>query len=307
MDNKPKNLILGVAVDYGFEDLRPFLVSLRNVGYQGDLVLFVSGLGRRTLASLRKLGARTIPVKLQYPYLRDIRAYGTLPVAHAGGMPPNCARYIMYYLYLLEHGGAYDRVLITDVRDVIFQRDPFDFPFQRGLYCFLEDRSQTIASEPHNAGWLVDAGGETTLRELGGNVISCSGVTVGDTASILGYLERMNVMLLRIRPQWGTDQGVHNYLIYTRALPNLMLVKNETGPVLTLGLVTEPRLDAAGRLVNRDGSIPNVVHQYDRHDVLNRRWHSAVYIRWRAWRTCIRGFLARQRLVARLYAYLKYF
>jgi hypothetical protein len=45
---------------------------------------------------------------------------------------------LFYYLFLVKRKGIYGRIFLTDVRDVIFQEDPFRYASGQALYVFLE-------------------------------------------------------------------------------------------------------------------------------------------------------------------------
>ena len=158
--------------------------------------------------------------------------------------------------------------MLSDVRDVIFQRDPFDFEFADSLCVFLEDDREVMKDCPHNSAWLKTAYGEKTLLELGDNVASCSGVTIGTTAEVMNYLELMVDQMLRLKfHASGMDQGVHNYLLYEEKIENVRLFPNRRGPVFTMGKTVDlpTRFDAEGFVVNENGTVPHVLHQYERH------------------------------------------
>ncbi len=53
-------------------------------------------------------------------------------------------RFILYYEFLAEHRGEFENVLLTDSRDIFFQRDPFADNLGPGLHCFLESHTQFI-------------------------------------------------------------------------------------------------------------------------------------------------------------------
>jgi hypothetical protein len=179
-----------------------------------------------------------------------------------------CLRYPLYYLYLARNRDKYANVMLTDVRDVIFQRDPFDFEIADEICFFLEDDRQVIKDCPHNSEWLRSGFGDDTLRELGDEVVSCAGVTIGSYAAIMEYLELMVDHLLRLKFH-HIDQGVHNYLIYKRKLKKFRLFRNELGPVFTMGKTVDlpAKFDSQGFVLNKDGSVAHVLHQYDRHIV----------------------------------------
>lgn len=188
-----------------------------------------------------------------------------------------CSRYFFYLSFVTAHASRYDRVLLTDARDVIFQADPFSWPHESPQEFFLEHRTETVASQWGNALWVRNAYGEEMLSRIGAHRVSCSGVTFGTTAGVLAYLRAMTDELALTTPRIsgfpGYDQGIHNRLIWTGAFPQAAILENHTGPVLTMhGAPTEEfPLDAAGRVYDREGRLVPVLHQYDRHESLRDR------------------------------------
>ncbi|XXJ20542.1 hypothetical protein ACR42D_13605 [Desulfovibrio caledoniensis] len=246
-----KHLILGLAAGYHYGDVRPFLASLDRGAYAGDLVFFVSET-TRDLGRMRGHGAELLPMD-QAPGLEDV--------------PCNGLRYFLYLDYLRTCGQTYDRILISDVRDVIFQGDPFAFPWPDGISCTLEDPSAAVGSCPFNARWVRDHLGEAALKAIADRPVSCSGTTVADHGSMLAYLEKMTERLLPPTTgecMAGYDQGVHNHLVHTGGLDGLTLYDND-GPILTLAQTRgEPTVNGHGEILNRAGRVPGLVHQYDR-------------------------------------------
>lgn len=223
-----KTLILGLAAGYHYGDVRPFLASLDRVAYAGDLVFFVSET-TRDLDRMNEHPATLVPVT---------RAPGLEAV------PYNGLRYFLYRDWLASCGRTYDRILISDVRDVVFQLDPFAFNWPDGVNCTLEDRGATVGSCPFNAHWVREHLGEAALAEIADKPISCSGTTVADHASMLSYLD---LMIDRLVPPTtgermaGFDQGIHNHLIHTNRIKNLTLHDN-ADPILTLAQTRGNRL-----------------------------------------------------------------
>lgn len=251
-------LILGLAAGYHYGDVRPFLVSLERTGYTGETVLFVSG---TTRGLDRMRGHRARIIKIKRP-------------AKLENVPYNGLRYFLYRDYLESVSQNYGRILISDVRDVIFQRDPFTYPWPAGLNATLEDRRVTVASCPFNARWVREHLGADALAAIGHNPVSCSGTTVGDHGAMLDYLEKM---IGRLYPPTtgermaGYDQGVHNMLIHAGKLAHVTLHDN-SGPILTLAQTKdEPRVDADGLVLNEADEPVHMVHQYDRKPNLFRR------------------------------------
>ncbi|MHA1299680.1 MAG: hypothetical protein ACTSO9_09615 [Candidatus Helarchaeota archaeon] len=271
MKNTKKNLILGVAKGYNYDEIKPFIISLKNSGFEGDLCLFVSNINMKTYKSLIKQGVKLVSFTDEFPFIPNISDIKRiLPNISFNKMDVDCSRYIMYYIYLFIHGKKYSNVMLTDVRDVAFQRDPFDFKHINGLCCFLEDKHMKINKCGVNSGWIKHAFGEKILEEIGHNYISCSGVTIGETSRVMKYLKQMIDWFTQIKLIRGIDQGIHNYLIYTNQLDEIKLFENEEGPVYTVGHKRKNtfRFNKEGLLINDSGMVINVLHQYDRHDVL---------------------------------------
>ncbi|QGY38695.1 hypothetical protein GM415_00580 [Pseudodesulfovibrio cashew] len=243
--------IFGLAAGYHYGDVRPFLLSLEKSGYTGECVLFVSET-TRDLERMGGHGATLVPFE---------RSSG---LAH---LPINALRYFLYLDFLRAFPGEYGRVLITDVRDVIFQRDPLSFDWTEGLNVTLEDRRMTLGACPYNSHWIRSHLGEEALQSVSHAPISCSGTTVGGHQAMLGYLEAMTSLLVPFaegEQKAGYDQGVHNYLIHTGRIPDLTLHDN-AGPILTLGYTEgEPPYDSRGYVLNELGERAHLVHQYDR-------------------------------------------
>jgi hypothetical protein len=170
-----------------------------------------------------------------------------------------------HYLKILEENQDADPVMLTDVRDVAFQADPFAQPIT-GLEIALEDESVRVGQDVFNTRWLTDLYGPDFVRRTAGRVIACSGTTFGRRGAMLEYLRQMIADISRRRrPMGPRDQGVHNALVLSGRLPEARLVGNGHGRVLTMGAMSRLLVDAEGLLLNADGTVPAVVHQWDRH------------------------------------------
>lgn len=248
-------LILGLAAGYHYGDVRPFLLSLQQSGCQAQLVLFTSPTTRDS-DRMATRGATIIPCQ-RPPELAHI--------------PANAWRFFLYRDYLQKRSAAFRRILLTDVRDVIFQADPFSLLWPEGYSLFQEDSAICLGRCEHTAHWIKGHLGSDTLQELAPFPLLCSGTTIADSASMLRYLDLMTARLLPFTPaprMAGYDQGVHNLLARRGLLAPLHVFDNH-GPVLTLGHKREPpALDAAGLVLNESGEPAVLVHQYDRHPEL---------------------------------------
>ncbi len=251
----PPTLILGLAAGYHYGDVRPFLASLERVGYAGEVVLFVSPT-TRDLPRMAAHGARIESFERPAEF------------AH---VPYNAWRFFLYRDFLAHSEGEYARILLTDVRDVIFQREPFAHPWPEGLSVTLEDRRMTVGACEHMRRWTEAHLGGEALTRLADRPIACSGTSVGGLTAVRDYLDAMCARLLPFTPGprlAGYDQAVHNLLVHEGRLAGVNVVDN-SGPVLTLGYVLgEPERDAEGQVLAASGRPAHIVHQYDRKPAL---------------------------------------
>ncbi|MHA1381096.1 MAG: hypothetical protein ACTSRG_22235 [Candidatus Helarchaeota archaeon] len=276
-----KNLILGLVKGYDYNIIKPFILSLKKTGFKGDVCFFISELDKHTIDSLRKHRIHLIPFKDEYPFLSNVSYAGDLlPEYSAKKMLPNCSRYIMYYLFMLKNKEKYSKVFLIDVRDVIFQRDPFDFKNNKGLCCFLEEKQITIKNNRWNAVRIKKAFGRDVYEKIADKNIVCSGVTMGETKNIMDYLMKMTKILTQKEATLNIDQAVHNYLIYTNQLRDVILFENEKGPVLNLSVKMKGtiRFNKEGFIIDQEENIINIIHQYDRHIELVKKIYKEYHV-----------------------------
>ncbi|HSH95528.1 MAG TPA: hypothetical protein VK968_15400, partial [Roseimicrobium sp.] len=162
-------------------------------------------------------------------------------------------------------------VMLTDVRDVLFQKAPFDFDLKDRVLAFNESRAISLDNCRDYRTWIASAYGDSALKEFEGKRISCCGITLGSFEGMSEYLDLMADGMITNSTRepylFGLDSAVHNHLILRGKIPGLRVMENLEGPVLTMGGMSrnECLLDDAGRLVNRDRSVIPIIHQYDRH------------------------------------------
>ncbi|MDR0362051.1 MAG: hypothetical protein LBJ46_05120 [Planctomycetota bacterium] len=252
------NLILGTSSNYDIPNLRAFALSMKK-HCDADAVLLVDKTPRNVLTWLGRQGVVT----------REF----SIP-----NMPPHQARFFGYHEFLSRHE-RYERIFITDVRDVIAQGDLFSSPhLEPGLHVFREDPRLPLGGDKLVSDWIRLWYGEEWHGRLAEKTIICSGTTFGDRASMLCYLD---TMLAEFRAKHRenekfkrefSDQGPHNKLAYSGELAeNLerigmkLHIRHNGEAVLTAGLRDTFTIVQPGVVVNDDGSIPEIVHQYDRH------------------------------------------
>ena len=248
-----KNLILGAIKDYGWYDIEPFFRSWRENCPHADIALFADNILPWTLSQLKT-----------FPNVTIISApcNDTLVVD---------ARWTFYRQYLEENAERYSGVFLTDIRDVIFQGDPFSKGELYPSYFEYATEDVSIESTPaSNALWIRKFFGDSAYHALKDKSVICAGTICGTVTAILIFLKKMEELLAR-STFWGADQASMNYLVHNHLLPLKNLVESNTfsGDILTLSGLPDAEV-SEGNVLSRNRSVPSVVHQYDRHKELVR-------------------------------------
>lgn len=289
--------VIGLAVGYDLNVLRLFVGSLRNTGYCGHILLGVApDVSNSILEYLHRQQVTVHRLKwtpCEYRYnLESIvcaQPYSNLKI--------RWGRFPLARDWLHQCRDCTGPVLVTDVRDVLFQKDPFDGVLVDSLQLFAEHPYQTTLHK------LVKKPIRRCKHMKLNEPMLCSGTTVGTREAILTYLDVMHHELVewasqedcRLINREGGDQAVHNYIYYTGKLPSStnVIPFRSSGVVNTVavwGKLLEEQLrnrtdlkwenmsdynvtDSQGYFLESDGSRSRTVHQFD-------RFHWAGYETW---------------------------
>jgi GT2 family glycosyltransferase len=250
-------LILGAIRGETLERLAPFLASLRATGFPGDVVLCDFGCPEATREALAREGVAL--ERLPDARLADERLF-----------PFAAARILAAREVVRANRGGWDRILVADVRDLVFQADPFAADTGPGLASFLEDEGATLGREPELAAWIAERWDPEEAARLSGCPVASCAAASGSRAAVLDWLEKLSAEILAsraIRPlRPAAAQAIHNRLLWSRALDDVTVFPNGGGNVLSLARADprEVRLDDAGRVLNADGTLPALLHRADR-------------------------------------------
>jgi hypothetical protein len=278
-----RDLILTTVHRIRFPAIEPFFRSLERTSFSGDVVVFCSAVDHKSLRQIEACGAKVVSFFFPGEHVvnRAARPWWIWKRVFASGISKRSKerlahavfhlfyrRHLLYLDFLREHGNDYDKVFLTDCRDVFFQADPFDWEQVSGLHVFLEEASHKIGLCPHNSRWIRNLFGEEALRLLASETVSCAGTVFGDVPGMVDYLGRMvsqTMGVTSLRAADG-DQGVHNYLVRKGVFPKITIHENRRGPVMTLGplRMSSLRFNPDGYVLNEIGAIVPVLHQYDR-------------------------------------------
>lgn len=284
MSGTSKNLVIGAVKGYSFSQLRAFVLSLKQSGFTGDLCLIYYDLSPGTLQELKKHDVVLVP--MQYRGNGALNSWSRFwklikPVMSILGnsepgrfimkyiTPLQTSRFYGYKDFLEKNRTKYKNVLVTDVRDVIFQDDPFRRFKASKVQCYEEDRDLSEDTR-FNLPWIRALFGDREADSFKNARIICSGTIMGPVDEMITYISQMEKLLTRAFDigVGGSDQGLHNYLLRTQR-HNADIVTNGSGEVLTVfedNIHRYPVNDGLFR--NSSGQVIPVIHQYDRNPSL---------------------------------------
>lgn len=259
-----RDLILGIVDRYNFHKVRKFVRSIRQTAFDGDVVLFV---GPKTSDRTVKMLSENGMVVVRFPALGSLPLDNLAPKHFKLPKPINYFnfRHYLYFDYVMRNQGRYENVMLSDVRDVFFQKDPFDFEIGDALCCAVEGPTKTIKECDHNRPWVEFIYGTEGLEKIGDEVISCAGTTWGKTTVVIDYLSRMLSEIEKLDDAvTAIDQAIHNYIIYTRGVDKVRFLKNDEGVVLTLSYEDNYFINELDQVCVGDGRVVGTIHQFPR-------------------------------------------
>lgn len=253
------DVVMGYATGYDAADVAPFVRSLRAV-HAGPIVLVVD------------------PSPDLSAFLADYEVEVVAASRSEGWKPhPVMGRFAAYDRLMAERSDV-RHVLLTDVRDVVFQACPFS-PAPAGLEVFSEDDQRPLGDHAFNMKHLRAVVGDEMASALADKPCLCVGTVIGPVAAArrlcrliltLGAVPRSEV-----GGCFGADQAAFNLAVHL-GLVDASVSANH-GRVATVGLSSGDGLTVtAAGLQNPSGDYSPVVHQYDRHPGLVE----AVHARW---------------------------
>jgi hypothetical protein len=142
--------------------------------------------------------------------------------------------------WLRECQECTDGVMLTDVRDAYFQRDPFAAVKVKDIYPIMVFEEHPNVTTNH---WVSDGPiSQCKGIHIQDKPMLCSGSTMGTREGILNYTQ----VMVREFDAWTQekkcrslnvydDQSIHNYLYYTNQLPGAVAIPHRSGPIHVVG------------------------------------------------------------------------
>jgi hypothetical protein len=248
-----KDLIIGGASGYNWDQLKYWVNSIKQTGFKGDIVIVATNMSGDTVKKLVE---------------QDVKVYAYGKRSEDGGVaksenniPPHVERFLFIWDFLRKNKGEYRFVTVTDTRDVIFQKDPTAY-LEKNL--LVGSASMVCSSEgleykdePWGSKNLLDTFGPILYDELKDNMIY-------NVGTIAGLSEEVGDLLVQIffqsvnRPIPIVDQAVFNFIISLSAYDfEIIKTANSSGWAIQLGTTLEAIKAGAGdigQIVRQDPS-----------------------------------------------------
>lgn len=255
-----KNLIIGGFTNYTTNQLKPWVLSAKEVKNKNDdIVLTIGNTTRETIDWLKEQEVIVVPM------------------IGVDNIPIHVARFLSIYEYLDTNWETYDYVVTTDVKDVYFQSNPFHLMEKSStpVKLLVASEGMYYEDEPWGNENLFQAYGPYVYERFKHNEI----YNVGTFAGTSEYVKDMvfNIFTNAInRPIPICDQAVFNVLINTQPYKdNIHKTRNwacEAGTIADPTKINQfrPKLIVGepifedGLVKNPDGTLFPIVHQYDR-------------------------------------------
>ena len=264
-----KDLIIGASTGYTWDTLKYWVNSINQSGFDGDKVLVLMNCDRETTMKVADAGFTIIGFEQD--------AQGNLVYKHEG-IPVHVERFIHIYEHLCRTDYRY--VITTDVKDVIFQKNPIKFIEEN-----IGDKNLMFASESiryKDEAWgnqnLLETYGKYIYDKFKDNEIYNVGVLAGTGSAMRDLC--INIFTAAInRPIPICDQSTFNFMISQHPyIDTSKYMKSENGWACQLGTTGDPSkieqfkpyllektpIFEDGKVWTSHGHEFTIVHQYDR-------------------------------------------
>lgn len=284
------DLVIGVFTsNYTWEDIEPWVVSLDRSGYKGNKSVLI--VGQWSYESVNQ------------DISKKLHKYGfTIGLSPLSSSKSSfmVERFFHVWNYLRNLDGPVGNVIVTDVKDVIFQYDPSTFFDPIGTGIVVSGEGLKYRDEPWSRENLANSFGNLTKPHFYDNEIICAGV-IGGEFNLMKDLMLQIYAICQLSPYknstvpggGGPDQAALNVLLnqlvwfnntlFTNADDNFCLHAGTTQAAMYAGsgqighdfvngrfdpssvtwMAKEPLFEN-GELKTSEGVPYKIVHQYNR-------------------------------------------
>ena len=262
--------VIGCSTNYDWAKLKYWINSINESGFTGDKVMILMNCDKETANKVSDAGF-------------DIIAFGQDDkgnLAYNSNMMVHVERF--YHIYQHLKNKDYRYVITTDVKDVIFQKNPSEW-----LEMHLPEGHDDLVFSSESIKYKDEPWGDQNLRETFGTQIyeDFKDNTIYNVGVLAGRGYAMKDLMMNIfasclgRPIKICDQSTFNFLISQHPyVKTSMYAQSEDGWACQLGTTADPSkieqfrpflLEPSPKMVGdkvatSTGIEYTIVHQYDR-------------------------------------------
>lgn len=272
-----KDLVIAPASNYEWKDIQYWINSILRTGFDGDIVITGKNISKETIDKVLKKG---IDASIHYQ--------------HNSNVDPNVERFFFVWNHLKRCQKEYRYVVVTDIRDVVFQLNPSKW-LEQNLKTRIVASSEELKykNETWNTtNYIVTF--DQNFYDLIKDVLICNaGVIAGLHDSMTNLMALIYQMCIKNHTPYS-DQSIYNFLINTITKDEVFVATNKDAWAAQLGVTldailcksgeigqvccnpyelakykinyegNQPIIDSDGIVKTSDGNRFTIVHQWDR-------------------------------------------
>jgi len=209
-----KNLVIGCVNNYVYEDIYPWFNSLRKSGYEDNVALVAYNMSKKTVDKLTKESI------ILLTFNKDDN--GNMVYEETPNFNICVERFAHLWYFFFEVKDGIRDVVATDVKDVIFQRNPFANNPGTSLeasHFMVGTENLLYEDEPWGRNNMLLSFGSAIYETMRKKEIYCAGVIAGKRDVITDLF--LNIFLLcrgspsNVAGGGGPDQAALNVLLAT--------------------------------------------------------------------------------------------
>lgn len=281
-NSKSTDLILSFLYGNGYNNILTFIRSLRTTKSKAIVIFFATSrwlsiCPTQHLQEFKKCGGILIDIGKEHFFDQN----------------PLFLRFYLYKLFIRQYIFHFNRVILCDVFDTFFQKDPFNSEFpEQFVYSTIENQDLTRSI---NGKWIKETDPNFKSYDFyKGKYVLCLGFIYGGIHSMNKLLNLfINLNVFKRVQRFSNDQSLFNYLYYQGDFKNLLKL-DMNGNIVSATLWTfknNPNNDGLMVVTSlATNAIPSAIHQYDRVCPLRKfiedlcpalgSWHSQPYAKY---------------------------
>ena len=272
-----KDLVIGAITNYNFDAIEPWVNSLERSGFNGDKAMICYNVSFDTVNELSNRGFKVFGFERNE---EDRRLEYTKP-----GFNIVCERFHHLWGILQNFKDEYRYIVTTDVKDILFQRNPSEW-LENNIgdkKVIASSESLIYADEDHSNFAMYSNYGPAIHSAYSDKLIYNAGVMAGDFNTMIDLFMHIYLLCGSAPSHWnqhggGPDQPAYNIIMHTKPWLDISRhTPSDDGWAAQLGTTGSYIADRYGsKIVDpapimKDGKVCTstgepfyIIHQYDR-------------------------------------------